>query len=192
MLSKEEIKRIALSIRIPFAENKFSTNLDLVIDKIRENYGYEIELDYGKNISADNISMLPFFVENSGMVEKNGEKGFKIILSPYEGESRKRFTISHEIGHIVLGHLNSFPIGDKIEEPRNNFLARSVVFDKNSTEEIEANDFAAELLMPEFLIEEYFQNAKKISIKDIELASTRFSVSKAAMMVRLNYLEYKF
>ena len=55
---------------------------------------------------------------------------------------RKRFTIAHEIGHFVLHPREGLDISD---------TTASFTVWNNADEESEANFFAAELLMPEFL-----------------------------------------
>jgi hypothetical protein len=52
----------------------------------------------------------------------------------------QRFSIAHEIGHMVLGHETSAP--EAVCEPT----------PRTDTREAEANAFAAELLMPELLV----------------------------------------
>lgn len=59
---------------------------------------------------------------------------------------RQRFTVAHEIGHFLLGHTSSDP----------GFYLRS-----KSPEETEANQFAAELLMPLKMIKNDFSNGTK-------------------------------
>ena len=59
-----------------------------------------------------------------------------IIVNDAFPLTHQRFSVAHEIGHIVLGHGSS------------NFLAGKIKNDRESSEEIAANRFAAELLMP--------------------------------------------
>ena len=74
---------------------------------------------------------------------------------------RKRFTIAHELGHFLLKHL--------IKEHEINF------YDKDPQEK-EANQFAAELLMPLEFIKVDFKNNP-----NIEALSVKYLVSKEAM-----------
>jgi len=68
------------------------------------------------------------------------------VKSSLREDSRKRFTVAHELGHYrIPGHL----LGE-------NTVFRCMerdfdAFDKNGDKESEANEFAAELLMPESL-----------------------------------------
>lgn len=65
----------------------------------------------------------------------------KVWISTRLSNARRRFTLAHEIGHIIIPwHTGS--IVDELEEPR------SGARDKYREMEAEANRFAAELLMP--------------------------------------------
>lgn len=73
---------------------------------------------------------------------------------------RRRFTISHEIGHLLLGHTCTEGSG--------------------TTNETEANIFASELLMPISILKGDYSRIKKIP----ELAKL-YRVSQQAMSYRL-------
>lgn len=64
---------------------------------------------------------------------------------------RQRFTVAHEIGHLLLGHTSGNYILD---------------LDSKRPEEIEANQFAAELLMPLKMLKNDLRDGGK-SAKDI-------------------------
>lgn len=71
-----------------------------------------------------------------------------IVVNQENAEVRQRFTIAHELGHLLL-HRYTTPHADagyKVRFRDQKSSAGSV------REEIEANQFAAELLMPEDLI----------------------------------------
>ena len=89
---------------------------------------------------------------------------------------RRRFTISHEIGHFVLGHTDT---GTKL---------RDVTVDPSlDPNEIDANTFAAELLVPRVVLDLIMSRGAGDSIK--HLADT-FGVSGAVMEYRLKSLGY--
>jgi Zn-dependent peptidase ImmA (M78 family) len=73
--------------------------------------------------------------------------------------SRKRFTVAHEIGHFVMPHhrrLKNVCEEKKIES-----------FDLNlNRPEIEANEFAAELLLPTAVLTKRF-NLRELSLSEI-------------------------
>lgn len=83
---------------------------------------------------------------------------------------RQRFTISHEIGHYVLGHSSVFCASDD----------RSTS-DPRRINEYEANVFASELLMPDAWVREHWQR-----LRDIQAMAEAFHVSTEAMFRRLD------
>ncbi|EIO4563539.1 TPA: ImmA/IrrE family metallo-endopeptidase [Vibrio parahaemolyticus] len=91
---------------------------------------------------------------------------------------RQRFTLAHEIGHHMLGHVT--PQNPKHRDDLGAFSGVS-----NDWEEREANAFAAELLMPKVAIE-YMVLQKGIS--DISQLAHDFEVSESAMYYRLKNL----
>lgn len=100
-----------------------------------------------------------------GIQITEGEKaaiGYNQAQHPH----RQRFTVAHEIGHLLLGHTT-----------------KNFILDLNSkkSEEIEANKFAAELLMPLKLLKKDFQNGMK-NAKDIAKA---YNVSEEVVWWRL-------
>lgn len=83
-------------------------------------------------------------------LEKNGD-GFKIIVSSYQDEQRKRFAIAQELGHLFLhmGYKTNAEIWEK--------QADKVPFQEKDPEKVrQANEFAAALLMPAIYFFPYF------------------------------------
>jgi len=79
---------------------------------------------------------------SDGAVMKDGN-GFKIIVSPFQDERRRRFTIAHELGHLFL-HMGYMTNPKLWEEQRDNVYHRI----GSSEKEYQANEFAAAFLMP--------------------------------------------
>ena len=101
--------------------------------------------------------------------------------------TRQRFTVAHEIGHLLM-HEGRPVVVDRLVRVNLNLR------DGTSTkEEIEANAFAAELLMPKELIAieigRFVTKAQDLAPQQLvdELAST-FDVSPEAMSYRLENL----
>jgi Zn-dependent peptidase ImmA (M78 family) len=99
-------------------------------------------------------------------------------------ENRQRFTVAHEIGHFL------FHPGEKIFVDRGFRVNRRD--QKSSTaedpEEIEANRFASELLMPKDFLGRDLEKYRYIDIEQDELVrdlALRYRVSSQAMMYRL-------
>lgn len=113
----------------------------------------------------------------SGMLLKdpkyNSPSGFVIFTEKTEAAVRQRFTAAHELGHFALHkHL----IGDGVQD---NYLLRSDRL--SSWVEVEANKYAADLLMPYDKIDE----AMRQGIRSPKALARAFGVSEIAMAIRL-------
>lgn len=124
----------------------------------------------------------------SGILYRKGKHTI-IGINSVHSETRRRFSIAHELGHLALHHKKLFI--DKVV--RVDFRDRTSSLAINQ-EEIAANAFAAELLMPrDFIIEEIKRKLSKRSSRLTkeklinDLAKT-FKVSSQAMEYRLNNL----
>lgn len=110
----------------------------------------------------------------SGMVRKNEDSagGFDIFVNQDHPEVRRRFTIAHEIAHVLLHpHL----IGDGITDDA---LLRSGL---SNAVEAQANRFAADILMPRDKLNEYIR-AGTTSVAQL---ARIFNVSEQSMAIRL-------
>lgn len=116
----------------------------------------------------------------AGMIDP---KEKRIIVAEGDSNTRKRFSIAHEIGHYIL-HYNgmegkTFPdTEDYHVSYRDNISTQG--FDMA---EIEANFFAANLLMPADEVCKQWNNHHSVSF-----LADFFWVSKTAMRYRLAYL----
>lgn len=94
----------------------------------------------------------------------------KKAIYPFQFSNHRRlnFTLAHELGHIILGH-NDIPSALKSEEEK-------------KLENLEADEFAGRLLIPEKLI---------VNCHLVSLAETAkyFMVSKTALWTRLNNMK---
>jgi Zn-dependent peptidase ImmA (M78 family) len=137
--------------------------------------------------------------------------GAKITYEPFEGEAdisgmllrekdrtvigvnsahanvRQRFTIAHEIGHLRM-HNGAFFVDKAVRFNRNNISSQAI-----DHREIEANGFAAELLMPAPLVTNAVKKrlAKKANLHAASLVNElaqEFQVSNQAMEFRLTNL----
>jgi Zn-dependent peptidase ImmA (M78 family) len=100
------------------------------------------------------------------------QKGIIAIKASIREAQRKRFTVAHEIGHFVMPHhrlLKTFCDEKKID----NFDA------KLNRPEIEANEFAAELLLPSTVLSRRF-DLKEFSLQEISTVATEFETSLTA------------
>lgn len=87
----------------------------------------------------------------SGMLVPNSEstkKQWIIVVNKDHVLERRRFTIAHELGHLLM-HQYKVPHADGAQRVRFRDSASSLGTER---EEVEANQFAAELLMPASLL----------------------------------------
>jgi len=110
----------------------------------------------------------------SGLIKRSDPEGdqFEIIVNGDHSFTRQRFTVAHEIAHFVL---HEHEIGDGIKD---DFLFRSGL---NNRIEKEANNFAADILMPWDLVDERISKGE-IDIRELAKA---FNVSPSTMSIRL-------
>jgi Zn-dependent peptidase ImmA (M78 family) len=103
--------------------------------------------------------------------------GFVIRVNRNDSARRQRFTVAHEIGHFLL-HRDQ--IGNGITD---DVLYRSTMSDWR---EAQANRIAADILMPQALVDEWLERAKLLQVDDVVgFLSDKFNVSGAAMKIRL-------
>lgn len=133
------------------------------------------------------LRYVPFEGELSGLLFQ--EQGRIIIgVNELHPKTRQRFTIAHELGHLELHHYSELHIDHHYR-----ILLRS---ERSSQaidpEEIEANAFAAELLIPQALLEKDVKE-RAIDYEDDEMIRTlalRYKVSLQAMIFRLTNLRF--
>lgn len=123
--------------------NKIADHLDIFVDK-------------GLTELLDKHGISAFIELESKIVEFNDKH--PVV--------RKRFSVAHEIGHLILGH-----------SIKNDIFSYST---KDATE-VEANIFASELLMPY----DWLKRDLKESGVNIENLSKKYWVSKEALGWRL-------
>ena len=131
----------------------------------------------------------PFEGELSGMVHRRPDGSGVIGVNSSHSPTRQRFSIAHEIGHLLLHSNEEVHIDEKRPLGRRDELSSQAV----DASEIEANQFAAELLMPESLVHESVNNLANddpdTSVEEaIEELARTFGVSQLAMTHRLTNL----
>lgn len=153
--------------------------------------GFSIDLE--KIARACDINVEFDYVEHSGW-SINDEVNTKreITINKSEPEYRQRFTMAHEIGHIILGHTGqSYRTSDLAQYK--DTLSRM--------KEVAANNFAAELIMPKKLVLDALtetisnlgysidQNFDEFDIsRIIDSMSQELNVSKQALTYRIENL----
>ena len=122
---------------------------------------------------------------SDGSIRKSGVNSFEISVSPLQPETRKNFTIAHELGHLFL-HM-----GYQIDTELWNQQDERVYFrEGNSNMEYEANEFAAALLMPEEKYREIMDLHTEGDLVDTGEIAKYFHVSVNAAANRGKWLGY--
>lgn len=111
----------------------------------------------------------------SGELVPDGDTAI-IKFNPSDSAKRQRFTIAHELGHYMLGHGHAF------RDPSSHFSMS--YYDQR---EVDANQFAAEVLMPEVAVKVLLKQRK---ITDVAELARLFDVSVNAMSYRLKKLGF--
>ncbi|MFN3699253.1 MAG: ImmA/IrrE family metallo-endopeptidase [Dictyoglomus sp.] len=113
------------------------------------------------------LRLLNLSSQISGILYKRNNKHV-IIINKNDAITRQRFTLAHEIGHFLL------------HTPKEAIYSDYPKF-QNLQIEREANIFAASLLIPDFILEEYLNYS-------VEKISQIFFVSKKVAEIRLKNL----
>jgi Zn-dependent peptidase ImmA (M78 family) len=134
------------------------------------------------------IKYEPFAGELYGMVHRNTDGSATIGVNSVDRATRQRFTIAHELGHLLLHETEELHIDEESPIGFRNHASGMAVDER----EIEANQFAAELLMPAHMISEDVQELieKAIGVDEaIGRLASKYNVSNEAMTIRLSALE---
>ena len=123
----------------------------------------------------------PFEEDISGVLYRDPSR-IIIGVSSLQHSNRQRFTIAHEIGHLVLHNLEIH-----VDKSFKILLRDARSSEARDPLEIDANRFAAELLMPASMI----RNDVRIYLRDFEdeeelrQLARRYRVSTQALAFRL-------
>lgn len=147
------------------------------VDKVARHLGATIE-------EADANEKL------SGVLLRGSQPNLTVIgVNATHAPRRKRFTIGHECGHLCLHGMKEVHVDEGIRVHRRDQKSGEGVDEA----EIEANLFAAELLMPQRFLAADLEDAESFDMADestIEELADRYDVSVQAMTFRLANLGY--
>jgi Zn-dependent peptidase ImmA (M78 family) len=157
-----------------------------VLTELGITYG-PVAVDYIAQKKGITVRFVPLKEDLSGIIFVKDSP--VIVVNSLHHVNRQRFTLGHEVGHFEL-HLKE--IGSEVHVDKK-FLA----FARNANSamgwdrrEIEANQFAAELLVPQrFLIQEL--RGRIVDVEDEDLVSEladKFQVSRQMMTFRIGEL----
>jgi Zn-dependent peptidase ImmA (M78 family) len=148
-------------------------------------------VDVGKVAKGLDLRIIEQYLGDdvSGLLVTAPAGSYIVVPKDKPNGRRKRFTIAHEIGHYALGH--QFVAGEHVHVDRGHRTsmrsARSSAGD--DPKEIEANQFAANLLMPASMVENAAaQLGEPLYDHDVSELANMFEVSEQAMTIRLQTL----
>jgi Zn-dependent peptidase ImmA (M78 family) len=170
-------RKIRTLVDLIIHQNNLTVPID--VEKIASAIGAEIK----KDDFDESLSGFAF--------QKHGSKFIGVNSS--EGIQRQRFTIAHELGHLFLHKQSSVSYDKGMMLMRNTHSS-----DGTDIKEIEANRFAAELLMPEDSLRHDLLSAGQIDLVEendatkelISKLADKYNVSFMAMSIRLTTLYF--
>lgn len=143
-----------------------------------------VPVDIFKLIQDEGLSLLIEDIEydHSGFLLVEGGRA-TVVINRCHHLNRQRFTAAHELGHYLLHAKEDDHIFVDKAYHRSPLSSTGIY-----KQEIEANRFAAALLMPEEFIMEH-TNGIDLTDLDIYRLAEKFGVSEQAMTLRLAKLE---
>jgi Zn-dependent peptidase ImmA (M78 family) len=129
------------------------------------------------------LAPLPGDDEISGAIVRKG--GHVVIaVNPAHHINRQRFTIAHELGHYFFHEGLEQHVDQDLRVAWRNADSSKAV----NWVEIQANRFAAELLMPTSFLHEDLDELQSIDKRVVALLVKKYVVSPDAMKIRLSQL----
>lgn len=137
---------------------------------------YPVDVDAVAKLLGLTVLLEPMDDELSGFLELRGDS-WVAGINAYHHPVRRRFTLAHEVGHFVLHRDAQTDFRDRTFARRTNDPSKM---------ERQADDFAADLLMPAASVIEAIGRGLR-NLNDLAQA---FNVSSLAMRYRLQSLGY--
>ena len=130
------------------------------------------------------VKYQPFEGELAGMLMNTGDQ-VVIGVNSQHHVNRQRFTIAHELGHFKLHSIQGVHIDRTFKVHRRDELSSLATDDT----EIEANRFAAELLMPKSMMMQDIEQMFDIEdAHELRVLAKKYEVSPLAMANRVSNL----
>lgn len=144
------------------------TNINMVVSQ----FGGEIRTDETLSGYSD------------GYIRKVNDS-FEVVISPFQSDTRRNFTIAHELGHLFLhmGFILDIETWSKQD-------GRSYYRNGSNDEELQANEFAAAFLMPKKIYKEIIDKNTNGNTVNITEIANYFNVSVYAASNRGKWLGY--
>jgi len=134
---------------------------------------------------AEKLGFIVDFIDLSNDIDARVEahEDIKVIfVNKNHPKVKQRFSVSHELGHYLSGHENYSGEARRQTDIDKKYL------NPQFQQEYEANDFAAELLMPEKILRKDVDENKLTLSELVKL----YEVSEQAMTIQLVNLKLEF
>lgn len=161
--------------------NKRKTQIEEITINLLNRHNYIDDMvDIANIVRQQNYNVFIDDLDNniSGYVDHENRE---VVLNKNETPERRRFTLAHELGHIILNSNNRI-------QHRDNILNNQLDIYANDDKEVEANYFAGCILMPRNVFIREFNSIKGDIDYKIQKLAYYFGVSKLAVNVRANVL----
>lgn len=147
------------------------------VQEIIKQYNINITKSTNLNFILDELGIKVVYSEiGNGILGAAKVKGLKklIVIAPsITNLGQKRFTLAHELGHIILHQGASFCNKNDLN-----------IYTTSSEKELEANTFASELLLPEARMLEILKKSD-LKIELIKEVANQYETSLTATAIRL-------
>jgi Zn-dependent peptidase ImmA (M78 family) len=144
-----------------------------------------VPIDRLARLLGAELRMEPAEGDISGFLFREGDRAI-IGINKRHAPNRRRFTIAHEIGHLLLHEGQELHVDRQFRVHLRDDRSSQAI----DSDEIAANQFAAELLMPATFIRRDLQG-RDLDLEDdgqLRELATRYGVSLQAMTFRLTNL----
>jgi hypothetical protein len=138
-----------------------------IIQKIRDDKLLPLKLDFTRHVDKK-FDALSRYIEDNNIIQivfNRNKIRYPFLCSKHR---RFNFTVAHELGHIMLKHLDIPDLQKNTQE--------------KALEDMEADEFAGRLLMPKDLL-------YSCNFRSAALVAKYFNVSISALWKRLNNLK---
>ncbi|QDW99048.1 ImmA/IrrE family metallo-endopeptidase [Staphylococcus agnetis] len=172
----DKSKRLSREVAIALTERAVDKDIyDIIHDLEGFIESFKIKVFYS---NMDGF-YVPSSISGYSIVNKNGSP--EIVINANESLVRQRFTMAHEFGHIIM-HWDWLDNQDKgLDKDKYEILFRKSL-NKNinsSLKEIQANEFASELLLPHKLLKGIIGDVEELKKDPIAFEEIKQRISVA-------------
>lgn len=157
-----------------------------ILDRAKGLYASDSYIDVIKLARSFDVDIVPNdSVQNARIVYKDAG-GFLIEINPQHPETRQRFSIAHELAHLILHKEDIIRVGIVDRDSENSL---------NKEKEEDANNLASEILMPSEIVKEFVKDTGLDDNKPLDEIAVRkvasfFNVSALVALLKLRELNY--